>query len=83
MLRIGCKFGLELRQCAAILTSMYDRRPEHPSPAPNYTRAFLTSFGVLLFMGLFAIWALWGMLMAMIVGWIADRLITVDFRGRH
>ena len=46
----------------------------------NYTNAFLVSFGVLLFIGLFAIWAIWGLVIASLVGWVADRLITVDFR---
>ena len=46
----------------------------------NYTNAFLVSFGVLLFIGLFAIWAIWGLVIASLFGWVADRLITVDFR---
>ncbi|MXQ07912.1 hypothetical protein GQ651_08640 [Alphaproteobacteria bacterium GH1-50] len=62
---------------------MYDRRPEHPSPVPDYTGAFLASFGVLIFMALFAIWAIWGLIMAGIVSWIADRLITIDFRRKR
>ena len=60
---------------------MMDRRPEYPSSAPDYTTAFLASFGVLVFMALFAIWAIWGMIMAAIVSWLADRLITTDFRS--
>ncbi|MEQ9038028.1 MAG: hypothetical protein RIE24_06710 [Silicimonas sp.] len=45
----------------------------------NYTNAFLVSAFVLTFVALFAVWALWGMIMAGLVGWTADRLITVDF----
>lgn len=65
-----------------MLFVMMDRRPEHPSPAPDFTGAFLASFGVLIFMALFAIWAIWGMLMAALISWLADRLITTDFRPR-
>lgn len=49
----------------------------------DYTNAFLVSAGVLLFMVLFAIWALWGLLVAGLVSWAADRLITVDLRSRN
>ena len=45
----------------------------------NYTNAFLVSAFVLTFVALFAVWALWGLIMAGLVGWTADRLITVDF----
>ena len=48
----------------------------------DYTDAFLFSAGVLVFMALFAIWAFWGLIMAGLVSWGADRLITVDFGGR-
>jgi hypothetical protein len=46
----------------------------------DYTNAFLVSAFVLTFMALFAIWAFWGLLIAGLVGWTADRLITIDFR---
>ena len=52
----------------------------HPKEVEDYTTAFLASFGVLVFMALFAIWAIWGLIMAAIVSWIADRLMTIDFR---
>ncbi|MDJ1007899.1 MAG: hypothetical protein QNJ13_08750 [Paracoccaceae bacterium] len=48
----------------------------------NYTNAFLWSFGVLVFMALFGIWVVWGLLGAALTGAIADRLITKDFRRR-
>lgn len=48
--------------------------------APDYTAAFLWSFGVLVFIALFTVWAVWGLMIAGMVGWLADRLITVDFR---
>lgn len=48
----------------------------------DYTNAFLFSAGVLVFMMLFAIWAIWGLFMAALVSWGADRLITVDIGGR-
>ena len=46
----------------------------------NYTNAFLVSFGVLVFMALFGIWIVWGLLGAGLTAAIADRLITKDFR---
>jgi len=46
----------------------------------NYTNAFLVSFGVLVFMVLCTIWVIWGLVVAGLVSWVADRLITVDFR---
>ncbi len=49
--------------------------------APNYTNAFLVSAFVLMFIALFTVWALWGLIVAGLVGLIADRLMSVDFRG--
>lgn len=49
----------------------------------NYTNAFLWSFGVLVFMALFGIWVVWGLLGALAIAALADRLITKDFRGRR
>ena len=63
-----------------MLRVMSDQRPNYPGTVEDYTSAFLVSFGVLIFMALFAIWALWGLLVAGIVSAIADRLMTVDFR---
>ena len=54
---------------------------DRPGTVADYTSAFLVSFGVLVFMALFAIWAIWGLLVAGFVGWCADRLMTLDFRG--
>jgi hypothetical protein len=48
----------------------------------DYTDAFLVSAGVLVFMALFAIWAFWGLIVAGLVSWGADRLITVDLRRK-
>ena len=39
-------------------------RDNHPGAVANYTNAFLVSFGVVVFMGLFVIWAIWGLIMA-------------------
>ena len=52
-----------------------------PGIVADYTSAFLVSFGVIIFMVLFAIWAIWGLLVAGLVSWAADRLMTLDFRG--
>lgn len=49
----------------------------------NYTNAFLVSAFVLVFMALLTIWAIWGLIVAGLVSWVADRLIAVDFRGRQ
>ena len=49
----------------------------------DYTNAFLVSAGVLVFMALFAIWAVWGLLFAGLISWGADRLITVDLRTKR
>ena len=46
----------------------------------DYTNAFLVSFGILIFMALTTIWVFWGLMIAGLIGWIADRLITKDFR---
>ena len=46
----------------------------------DYSTPFFVSAFVLCFMGLFVIWAVWGLIGAILVGWVADRLITVDFR---
>lgn len=48
----------------------------------DYTNAFLVSAGVLVFLMLFTIWAIWGLIIAGLVSWGADRLITVDIGGR-
>ncbi len=47
----------------------------------DYTNAFLVSAFVLTFMVLFAVWAFWGLLVAGLVSWTADRLISVDLRN--
>lgn len=62
---------------------MRSEHPTHPTPVENYTSAFLASFGVIVFMVLFAIWAFWGLIVAGLVSWIADRLMTSNLlRGR-
>lgn len=55
-------------------------RGEHPGIAPNYTNAFLVSFGVLTFMALGIIWAIWGFLASLLTGYGAERAITVTSR---
>ena len=61
---------------------MNDERQTYPDAVQNYTNAFLASFGVIVFMVLFAIWAIWGLLIAGLLSALADRLMTVDFRRR-
>ena len=54
---------------------------QHPGAVQDYTTAFLVSAGVLTFMALFAIWAIWGLIVAGLVSWGADRLMAVNIRG--
>ncbi|MEM8629931.1 MAG: hypothetical protein AAGF74_01720 [Pseudomonadota bacterium] len=50
--------------------------------APDFTKPFLVSFGVLLFIFLFAIWAIWGLMAALFSGWSMDRLIVLGGNRR-
>ncbi len=59
------------------------RRPNHDRPPlpghgqmEDYTGAFLVSAGCVLFMALFAIWALLGFLAALFSGYSTDRAIS-------
>ena len=52
----------------------------HPGVVEDYTNAFLVSAGVLLFLGLAVIWAVWGFIVAGLTSLGADRLINVDLR---
>ena len=61
---------------------MQSERPNHPTPVENYTNVFLATFGVVVFMVLFAIWALWGLIVAGLISWIADRLMTAESCGQ-
>lgn len=61
---------------------MSDDRQRYPDAVQNYTNAFLASFGVIVFMILFAIWAIWGLIVAGLLSALADRLIMVDFRRK-
>ena len=45
--------------------------------APNYTNAFLVSAFCLVFMALFAIWAIWGLIVALVTGWVADKVFLL------
>ena len=49
----------------------------------NYTTPFLVSAFVVVFIALFTIWAVWGLLAAGLVSWVADRLMTVDIQHRR
>jgi hypothetical protein len=53
-------------------------RPPLPGagqPAPNYTSAFLVSFGRLLFMPLFALRAAWGRVTLRLAAYAGDRFL--------
>ncbi len=62
---------------------MRSERPSHPTPVEDYTNAFLASFGVIVFMVLFAIWAIWGLIVAGVISWVADRLMTLGAGRRR
>lgn len=51
----------------------------------DYTNAFLVSALFLLFTILMAIWALWGFVAAVLIGYAADRVIVFEARrvGRN
>lgn len=49
----------------------------------DYTTPFLVSAFVVVFMVLTVIWAIWGLIMAGLVSWTADRLMTIDFRSNR
>ena len=55
---------------------------KHPGRVEDFTTPFLVSAGVLVFMVLCTIWAIWGFIMASLISWGADRLITVDYGRR-
>jgi hypothetical protein len=54
----------------------------HIEPVEDFTVPFLVSFFVLVFIALFAIWALWGIVAACATGWLADRCITFGARSK-
>lgn len=58
---------------------MSERR--HLEPVEDFTTPFLWSFLVVIFMGLFAIWTIWGIIAAALTGWVVDRCITVGERS--
>lgn len=62
---------------------MRTERPSHPTPVEDYTNAFLATFGVIVFMVLFAIWAIWGLIVAGVISWVADRLMTLGAGHRR
>lgn len=52
------------------LSPMHD---DFPRSAPNYTQACVVMFGVNLSWILFAIWTIWGLLIAMLFSWALNR----------
>ena len=54
---------------------------KHPGAVPDYTTAFLVSAGVLTFMALCTIWAIWGLIVAGLVSWGADRVMVFKTSG--
>ncbi len=46
----------------------------------DYTNAFLVSALVLCMIVLMAIWAIWGFIAAVFIGWTTDRIIVIEGR---
>lgn len=63
----------------------YDNRPNlpgHGQPVEDFTVPFLIVSGVLCWIGLVVIWAIWGMVGAVLGAFAADRMIPMrDNRG--
>lgn len=51
--------------------------------APNYTVAALVTLGINLFCLLFAVWTIFGIAYALLVAWLADRLLIWIGRRRQ
>lgn len=45
--------------------------------APNYTQPFLVTAGVIVFLLLCVVWAIWGLLSAVLAGWATDKVIGI------
>ena len=60
-------------------SNLSERR--HSEPVENYTNAFLVSFGVLVFVLLWIVWALWGLVAMLSGSFSLDRVIS--FLGRN
>jgi hypothetical protein len=51
-------------------------RDDHPREAPDFTTACVVMFGVNVSLVLVAIWAIWGLIAAMLLGYGLDKLLT-------
>ena len=66
---------LERGVASTSLATMSDLRNQTGiSAAPNYTNAFLVSGGVVVFMFLFVLWAIWGLIVTAGLSWGVNRL---------
>jgi hypothetical protein len=61
------------------LVSMRD--DDRPGVVPDYTNAFLVSAFVVVWLALCVVWAIWGLLAAGGLSWIADRLMILRRRA--
>ncbi len=62
--------GLKLAEYEVLM------REDYPGEAPNLTSACVFMFGVNITWVLIAIWAVWGLVAALLLGWSVDKLIT-------
>ena len=51
-------------------------RDDHPSPAPDFKNACIVMFGVNITWIFTAIWAIWGLLVVMVLGAVINHLMT-------
>lgn len=60
-------------------------RDEYPSSVPDYTNACIVMFGVNITWILVAIWAIWGLLAALFLGWFLNKIFDrlPDWRLQH
>lgn len=45
--------------------------------APDYTGPFLVTAGVIVFLLLCVVWAIWGLFSAVLAGWATDKVIGI------
>lgn len=51
-------------------------RNDFPSEAPNYTNACIVMFGVNITWIFMVIWAVWGLICVMLLGWVINHIMT-------
>lgn len=60
----------------AFLVSFQRMRDQHPSSAPDFTKACVVMFGVNITWVFMVVWAIWGLLLVMFLGVVINHLMT-------